>query len=133
MGHSFAGVSLSLDSGTYVKANQKIRPLRDQIVIEHLEIDHGSQLIVIEDTKPLRGIVKAVGPGHYPLQYDHPDKHRRSKMWEGKRFQPTQVKVGDVVQLGSPQDGRGYTFQTFRWGDKVHLLCREADIVGIES
>jgi len=123
---------LSLDSTTYVEPDAKIRPLRDQIIIEPLDVDHGTRLIVIEETKPVRGIVKAVGPGHYPKRYDHPDKHKRTKFWDGTHFLPTQVKVGDVVQLGSPEGARGYNFQSFQWGTKTHLICAERDIVGIE-
>jgi len=125
--------SLSLDSTTYVEPDAKILPLRDQIIIEPLDVDHGTRLIVIEETKPVRGIVKAVGPGHFPKRYDHPDKHKRTKMRDSQQFIPTQVKVGDVIQLGSPQGSRGYAFQSLMWGDKVHLICREADVVGIES
>ena len=124
---------LRMDGGTYVASNETIRPLRDQIIVEPLEVDHGGALIVLEETKPVRGIVKAAGPGHYPKQYDHPDKHRRTKMWDSKHFQPMQLKVGDIVQLGSPQGGRGYAFQTIMWGDKKHLICREADVIGIEQ
>lgn len=118
-------------SGTHLRADQKIRCLRDHIVVKPLDIEHSYILQVIERGKPVRGVVQAVGPGHYPKRYDHPDKHRRSKMWDSKRFQPTEVKVGDIVELGSPQGQRGYSFQQFMWGDELHILCREADISGI--
>jgi hypothetical protein len=122
---------LSWDSLTRVPAEKQIQCRRDYIVVEPLDIDHAMSLIVVEDTKPVRGIVKAVGPGHYPKRYDHPDKHRRTKMWDGKHFQATEVKPGDLVELGSPQGARGYNFQTFLWGDKLHLICREADVSGL--
>ena len=124
---------LSFKGSTYVDPARQIRPLRDQIIVEPLDVDHATQIVVIEDTKPVRGIVKAVGPGHYPKQYDHPDKHRRTKMWDSTHFQPTQIKVGDIIQLGSPQDGRGYSFQTFLWGTVPHLIAREADVCGVED
>ena len=124
---------LSFNGCTCVGKDEQIRPLWDQIVVEPLEVNHSTLIVVIEHTKPLRGIVKAVGPGHYPKRYDHPDKHRRTKFWYSKTFLPTQVKVGDVVNLGSPQDARGYNFQTFIWGQKPHLICREADICGVED
>lgn len=123
---------LSFRCGTHVPADQLIRCLRDQMIVEPIGVDHGGMLAVIEHTKPLRGIVKAIGPGHYPKRYDHPDKHRRTKYWDGMRFVPTEVKVGDIVQLGSPQGERGYTFQSLYWGEKLHLICREADVVGVE-
>jgi co-chaperonin GroES (HSP10) len=121
---------LSWASLTMVRADEQIRCRRDYIVVEPLEVDHGTTIIVKERTKPLRGIVKAVGPGHYPKRYDHSDKHRRTKTWDSKSFQPTEVRPGDVVELGG-YEYSGYSFQTFLWGDKVHLLCREADVAGV--
>lgn len=124
---------LSYQGNTHVEAGLKIRPLRDQIIVEPLDVWHSDTLIVIEPTKPVRGIVKAVGPGHYPKKYDHPDKSKRTKMWDSNVFQPTEVKVGDIVNLGSPQGARGYSFQTLMWGDKLHIIAREADVCGIET
>lgn len=128
------GAELSYDSTTYIDPAETIRPLHDYIVVEPLDVEHSTILAVIEHTKPLRGIVKAVGPGHYPMQYDHPDKHKRTKMWRSKTFQPTQLRVGDVVELGAVRiDGRitGYSFQQIMWGAKMHLICREADVSGV--
>ena len=126
---------LSHAATTYVREDEQIRCLHDNIVVEPLPVEHSKVLEVVEFGKPLRGIVKAVGPGHYPMRYDHPDKHRRTKMWRSSRFQPTQVKVGDIVELGSvrQEDGRlvGYNFQQIMWGSKMHVMCREADVSGI--
>lgn len=128
---------LSYKSSTRIPAGVSISPLRDQIIVEPLDVDHGVSFAVIEHTKALRGIVKAVGPGHYPKRYDHPDKHRRSKMWDSKHFRPTEVKVGDIVELGGygldDRGGmhKGYSFQEFSWGGVMHVACREADICGI--
>lgn len=128
---------LSCESKTYVPAEAKIRCLRDQIIVEPLPVDHSNILMVFEKTKPLRGIVRAVGPGHYPKRYDHPDKHRRTKMWDSKVFQPTELKVGDVVEIGGygvddcGHVHRGFGFQQFYWGNKMHIICREADVAGV--
>jgi co-chaperonin GroES (HSP10) len=118
------------DSKTSVPADAKLRPLGDQIIVEPLNVVLSSIIVTHEDTKPLRGIVKAVGPGHYPKVYDHPDKHRRTRMWDSAVFQPTELEVGDVVELGG-HGHQGYAFQTFYWGDVKHLFCREADVSGI--
>lgn len=118
------------DSSTAIPADAKLRPLRDQIIIEPLNRVHSHIIVTHENTKPLRGIVKAVGPGCFPKVYDHPDKGGRTKMWDSDVFQPTEVKVGDVVELGGADLG-GYSFQTFYWGSKLHLFCREPDISGI--
>lgn len=128
------GGELSYDSMTYVAPDSQIRPMHDYMVVEPLGVEHSKILMVIEETKPLRGVVKAVGPGHYPLCYDHPEKQKRTKMWRSKTFLPTQVKVGDVVELGAVKvDGRmiGYSFQQVYWGNKMHIMCREADVSGI--
>lgn len=128
------GGELSYSSTTYIPPDQAIRCLHDFIVVEPLDVEHSKILTVIEHTKPLRGIVRAAGPGHYPLCYDHPDKQKRTKMWRSTTFQPTQVKVGDVVELGAVKvDGRviGYSFQQIMWGSKMHIMCREADVSGI--
>lgn len=118
------------ESNTDIGEHQTIRPLRDHIIVEPLNVVLSKYVLVKEETKPLRGIVRAVGPGHYPLCYDHPDKHRRTEMWESDVFWPTTLKVGDVVELGG-YDYRGYSFQTFYWGGKLHLICREADVSGV--
>jgi co-chaperonin GroES (HSP10) len=125
---------LSYESTTYIEPDAHIRPLHDYLVVEPLGVEHSQILTVIEHTKPLRGLVKAVGPGHYPLCYDHQEKSKRTKMWRSKTFQPTQIKPGDIVELGAVKiDGRmaGYSFQTVMWGTKPHLLCREADVSGV--
>lgn len=128
------GGELSYDSTTYIEPDAQIKPMHDFMVVEPLGVEHSAILTVIEHTKPLRGLVKAVGPGHFPLCYDHPEKSKRTRMWRSKTFQPTQVKPGDIVELGAVKvDGRmiGYSFQTVLWGSKPHLLCREADVSGI--
>jgi len=106
--------------------------LRDQLIVEPLDVVYSRVLIVSARTKPLRGIVKAVGPGCYPKLYDHREKSKRTKMWDSLRFQPTEVKVGDIVHLGGLDLG-GYAFEQFWWGDRIHLHCREADVCGIET
>ncbi len=123
---------LSHDGNTYVPAEATIRCLRDQIIVEPLDVPLSTTLQVIEHTRPVRGVVRAVGPGCYPKRYDHPEKHRRTKMWDSKVFQRTEVKVGDVVELGGIDLG-GYAFQTFLWGTKIHLICREADVSLIDE
>ena len=122
--------SLNHASNTDVPASMKIRPFRDQVIVEPLNVVLSSVIIVHETTKPVRGIVKAVGPGHYPMKYDHPDKAKRTKMWKSDVFQPTTVKVGNVVELGGIEF-QGYAFPTVYWGGKLHLIVREEDISGV--
>lgn len=122
---------LSHDSSTQVPADFKIRPLRDQIIVEPLNVVLSRTIIVKEDTKPLRGIIKAVGPGHFPMHYDG-EKGKRTKVWRSEVFQPTTVKVGDVVELGGVEF-KGYAFPSFVWGGIKHIICREQDVSGVDE
>ena len=130
------------DSNTSVPAEAKLRPLRDQIIIEPLPRVHSQIILTHEDTKPLRGIVKAVGPGHYPKKYcschsicygngcRNPSKGERKWMWDSKVFHPIALKVGDVVELGGAEF-KGYSFQNLNWGGVEHIICREMDVSGV--
>lgn len=124
------GVRFGGETMTRVEAHEVIRPLRDQLVVEPLDVVYSRYIQVAQLTKPLRGRVLAVGPGHYPKRYDHPDKHKRTKYWDGTRFQPTEVKVGDIVELGGAEIS-GYAFEQFWWGDKRCLWCSERDVAGV--
>ena len=115
---------------TLVPESEGIRALRDAIIVEPLEWVPSKILWAAYTGFPLRGLVKAVGPGTYPKRYDGP-KGRRTKMWESKSFRATEVKAGDIVELGGLELGGYIGFTTFLWGSKEHLICREEDIVGI--
>jgi len=112
-----------------VPADAKIRPLRDTIILEPLDWQASRIIAVAYQGKPLRGRVKAIGPGTYPKKYDGP-KGKRTKAWESKAFRPCDVKVGDIVELGG-LELHGYLWTTFRWGKVEHLICREADVAGV--
>lgn len=120
------GAELSHKTTAYIPADAKIRPLHDQIIIEPLDNAFSSLIIVIDESKPIRGIVRAVGPGVYPIQYDHAEKHRRTKMWWGKKFRPCDVRVGDVVNI------EPFERQCFYWGPTICLIAREEDVRFIE-
>ena len=107
---------------TRVPADQRIRPLRDQIIVEPRERKFSAILEVIDESRPVWGIVRAVGPGCYPKRYNSDEKHKRSKVWDSKAFRPTQVRVGDAVYVGN------YAYDSFYWGDALCLWCREEDV-----
>lgn len=121
-----SGVRIGNETITGIPASMNVRPLRDQIVIEPLYWQPSKIIAVAYQGKPLRGIVLAVGPGCYPKQYNGP-KGKRTKSWDSKHFQPTEVKVGDIVELGGLEIG-GYLHPTFRWGDKECVMIREPDV-----
>lgn len=120
------GVRLGNETLTTVRADERIRPLRDQIVVEPLDWEPSKIIAVAYFGKPLRGIVRAAGPGRYPIKYDGP-KGKRTKKWDSKVFRPCDVKVGDVVEFGGLELG-GYLHSTFWWGSTEMVLCREEDV-----
>jgi co-chaperonin GroES (HSP10) len=120
------GTRIGQETYTCVPAEAFIRPLRDHIIVEPLEWRPSKTIEVVYHGKPLRGRVRAVGPGRYPLKYNGP-KGKRTKSWDSKTFVPTEVKVGDTVELGG-LELRGYLHQTIRWGNKEVIMCREADV-----
>ena len=126
-----SGVRIGNESLDSIPQSAKIRPLRDQIVVEPIPWPFSDTIEVVYQGRPLRGKVKAVGPGLYPRRYNGP-KGQRTKSWDSKAFRPCDVKVGDVVQLGG-LSLQGYLFPTFRWGGIEHVVCREADVTGIET
>lgn len=121
-----SGVRIGNETLAGIPACMNVRPLRDQIVVEPLDWQPSQIIAVAYQGKPLRGRVLAVGPGCYPKKYNGP-KGKRTKSWDSKHFQPTELKVGDVVELGGLEIG-GYLHPTFRWGDKECVMCREADV-----
>lgn len=125
------GVRLGNECWDAIPEEAHVRPLRDQIIIEPIAWPFSETLEVVYTGRPLRGKVRAVGPGIYPKLYDGP-KGRRTKSWDSKHFRPCDVKVGDIVQLGG-LELNGYLFQTFRWGKTEMVICREQDITGIEN
>jgi co-chaperonin GroES (HSP10) len=110
-----------------------IRPLRDKILIRPLAWEPSKVLEVVRHGRPLRGEVIAVGPGSHPKKYKAGPKGPRSLMDYSKRFQPTEIKPGDIVELGGLNifDGQGYQFTEIMHGTELLLICQEADVVGV--
>lgn len=119
------GAELGYKTLTRIAADAKIRCLRDQVIVEPLNHTLSAVIHVIDERKPAQGIVKVVGPGRHHWKYDHQEKGKRKKAWLSKAFTPTDVKVGDLVQIEERP------FETFYWGDKIHMIIREGDICGV--
>lgn len=120
------GVRVGNELLTFVRADEVIRPLRDQIVVEPLPIDHGTSMAYVYRGKPVRGRILAVGPGTYPKRYNG-RKGARTKSWDSKHFRPCDLKVGDIVDIGGLELG-GYLFTRVIWGDKDCIIAREEDV-----
>jgi co-chaperonin GroES (HSP10) len=121
------GVTLTASSsGAVIPEGAKLKPLRDQMIVKPLDWNPSSILTVIREGRPVRGIVAAIGPGKYPKIYNKD----RSSFRYSKVFRPTQVKVGEVVELGGlgAFDGRGYAFPEIMIGNEAHIVCMEEDV-----
>ena len=114
-----------------------LRPIRDVIVVRPLGWQPSTIIEVVRTGRPVRGEVVAVGPGVNPKKYDHHDKAKRKKFEYSKRFQPCEIKPGDVVELGGLNvfDGRGYAFQEVTVSNEgkteTLILCQEQDVAGV--
>lgn len=126
---SAAGLRIGNELNAFIDSDLKIRPVGDHILVKPLNWRPSAVLEVVYRGKALRGRVIAVGPGCNPRKYDGP-KGRRQKVWWSRRFQPTQVKPGDIVELGG-LELHGYLFPTVVWGGEEHVICREPDVVWV--
>jgi chaperonin GroES len=92
----------------------KLRPLHDRVLVKRLEEEEKTKGgIIIPDTakeKPIRGEVKAVGPGKLTD--------------EGKRMEMS-VSTGDRVMFNK------YAGTEIKIDGEEHLVMREDDIVAI--
>lgn len=120
------GVELSYKTATGIPADMQIRPLRDVLIVEPIDGLISAVIKLVEERKPMQGIVRAAGPGCYPKVYNGP-KGRRTKMWDSKSFRPCDAKVGDTVEFEQRP------FQTLYWGGKLMLIMREEDLCGIRE
>lgn len=134
------GVVIDRECTDVLPPGTRLRPLRDQIVVKPLAWEPSKTIQIAGDTrKPLRGTVVAVGPGTYPWKYKTEVvltkdgvRRDRTERRESKVFRKTQVKVGDIVELGGLEIG-GYRFQQVVMDNAVHVICREEDVTGICS
>lgn len=116
--------------------NGTLRMMGDRILVKPLpwegEAVHGegSRIAVVRNGNTLRGVIKAVGAGHNPIKYKTNAQGKKAQMDYSKRFRPTEVKVGDVVELGGLNqfDGRGYSFTEVLYNGEKHLICSERDV-----
>ncbi len=126
-GVSFAASSEILPGGT------KLRMLRDRILLRPLDWVPSSLIQVVRHGRPLRGVVEAVGPGRLYRRY-RTQGNKRDYI-ETNHFIPTQVKVGDVVELGglNVYDGLGYNFPQITIGTETFIVCQEQDVAFVSE
>ena len=110
--------------------NGPIRMMHDRILLQPMDWDASQTIVAIRHGRPVRGKVICVGPGHNPIKYKPNAQGKRAQMDYSKHFRPTEVKVGDVVELGglNQYDGKGYQFTEILYNGKPHLICSERDV-----
>ena len=120
---------------TIIERGQKLRPLRDVIILKPLDFVPSETIPTIRKGRPVRGLVKAIGPGHHPWKYKLNAEGQKASMTRSSHYQPTDVKEGDIVELGGLNiyDGQGYSFQEVMMDGELHLICREADVCGVRD
>lgn len=114
-----------------------LRMLGDRILLKPLDWDASRTIIAIRHGRPVRGEVIAVGPGCYPNRYRTGKKDGKDyrKSYATKGFRPTEVKPGDIIELGGLNifDGQGYIYQEVVIGTETHLIVSEKDVAGVRD
>jgi co-chaperonin GroES (HSP10) len=110
--------------------NGTLRMIGDRILLKPLDWDASKTIIAIRHGRPVRGEVIAVGPGHNPLKYKANAMGKKGKMDYSRHFRPTEVKPGDIVELGglNQYDGKGYQFSEVILNGVKHIVCSERDV-----
>jgi co-chaperonin GroES (HSP10) len=104
------------------------KPLGDRMLVKPLKVELSTTIEAHWRGRTLRGQVVAVGPGEYPNIYNAD----RSKVRKSRVFRPTEVKVGDIVELGGIDIG-GYAFPRIMYRGEEHVLASEKDVAGIHG
>lgn len=114
-----------------------LRMMGDRILLKPLEWDASKTIIAIRHGRAVRGEVIAVGPGTYPKRYRSGKRDGKDfrKSYETKAFRPTEVKPGDIVELGGLNifDGKGYIYQEVTIANELYLICQEADVAVVRD
>lgn len=125
-----SGVELDRKRVEYIPQDATIKPLGDRIFVRPLPAITSSLLYVVHQSKALRGVVVAVGPGYRLKRIYKNSRGEAVKSGETGRVRPCDVKVGDVVELGGKEIG-GYSFPKINIGNVEHVIAQEADIAMI--
>ncbi len=112
-------------------AGTRLRMTRDRILVKPLDWEPSRIITVIRRGRPLRGVIKAVGPGRLYRKYRaKPHNTQQREYVETGTFIPTEVRPGDVVELGGLNvfDGQGYNFPQVMIGTERFLIAQEQDV-----
>jgi co-chaperonin GroES (HSP10) len=121
-----SGVHLNATRTEFVHG--KLRMLGDRIAVKPLPVVM-STIVLAERQGSFRGTVLAVGPGEYPNRYNRD----RSKVWKSKAFRPTEIKVGDIVELGGQEHTAGYAFPRINLNGEDVVIASEKDVAAVHQ
>lgn len=116
--------------------NGTLRMRGDRILVEPIDWDASKTIIAIRRGDPVRGKALAVGPGIYPVSKRIPiEGGRKTRVEFSTRFRPTEVKVGDILELGGLNifDGKGYQFPKVVVNGVSCIIVTERDVAGIRD
>ncbi len=116
--------------------NGQLRMMGDRILLRPLPWDTATTVVAIRHGRDVRGEVLAVGPGRRPFKdIGRSDNGNHRRITEGKHFQPTQVRVGEIVELGGLNvfDGKGYRFDEVLYNGERCLICCERDVAVVRD
>lgn len=112
-----------------------LRMYGDHLLVSPLEWDASKIIEAIRHGRPVRGIVRAVGPGRNQIC-------KRKNLGDGRRsfeyskwFQPTEIKVGETISWGGLNifDGKGYHFPEVIVNGERCIVCTERDVCLVED
>lgn len=124
------GMRMGGETLAFIPADVVVRPVLNKLLVQAKDVIRSRTILVLDHSKPLRGIVLAAGPGCNPKKYDHRDKQKRTKFEYSKRFRPNEIKVGDEIEVGGDEIG-GYSFETVMYGDRFCFWCYEDDVAAV--
>lgn len=102
----------------------------DRILLRPLKWEPSKIIEVVRHGRPLRGEVVRIGPGIHPVSKRVNQADGRRRVEYSTRFRPTEVKEGDIVELGGLNifDGKGYQFPEVVVGNETMLIVTERDV-----
>jgi hypothetical protein len=128
------GTRLHDHSTNFILPTERLKPLRDQLILEVIPLPLSDTIIASFQGDSVRGRVIAAGPGTFPNR--HYRGKRDGKEWRSIKasasFRQTEVKVGDIVQLGGMELG-GYLWPHIQVDGKDCVICTEKDVACIEG
>lgn len=124
-----SGVRLGCRAVNFVAPEARLRPLRDQLIVKPLPLALSDRLRADWHGEVVRGRVIAAGPGCYPNIHSRGFKDGKPyhTIRESKVFRATEVRVGDVVELGGMELG-GYLWPKVWCDGDWCVICREEDV-----